>query len=347
MRSSFRRRDDRSPAVALWLFFVAALVLAMVVVGGATRLTDSGLSITEWRPISGALPPMNAADWEAEFANYRRIPQFAQMNPTMTVDEFRFIYWWEWSHRQLGRFVGLVFVAGFIFFLARRMLPGRLFWRCLVLLALGGFQGFIGWWMVSSGLTERVSVAPERLMVHLALALVLFGALVWTALDAWSGKGRDDEWGPWSRGGAGLTALIFFQALLGGLVAANDAGLIYNDWPLMNGDLFPTDYWGDGLWSTLAHNQASVQLHHRLAGYLIFILLAAFMAGASGARRLSAPVRTGAFVLGGLGMAQVALGIATLMAVAPLGLSIAHQFVATVLYGLAVWFTWRAHRDGN
>lgn len=340
-------RDDRSTPVAIWLFGVAFLVLCMVVLGGATRLTDSGLSITEWRPISGALPPLSNEAWQEEFLKYQRIPQFSQMNPSMDVESFKFIYWWEWSHRQLGRLIGLVFAVPFIYFLFRKMIPSRLIWRCVVLLALGGLQGFLGWWMVSSGLSERISVAPERLMIHLGLALIIFGALIWTALEALHGKGRASFPGPWARGGIALIILIWLQSMLGGLVAANDAGLIFNDWPLMNGRVFPSEYWAGGLWQTLAHNQASVQLHHRIVGYLIFILLVTFTASAAGTKRLEPAVRIGAIVLGVFGIFQAVLGVITLVLVAPLWISIIHQIVATLLLGVAVWFAWRARRFGG
>lgn len=337
-------KDDRSTSVAIWLFIVAAMVLGMVVLGGATRLTDSGLSITEWRPVAGALPPLNDAAWASEFAKYQQIPQFRELNPHMTLEGFRFIYWWEWSHRQLGRLVGVVFAVPFIFFLARRMIPRRLIWRCFGLLLLGGLQGLVGWWMVASGLSGRVSVAPERLMIHLSLALILFASLIWNGLEAYNGKGRGVDRGPFARAGAGLIVLIFIQAMLGALVAANDAGKTLTDWPLMGGDVFPEHYWAGDLWQTLVHNPPSVQFHHRMFGYLVFILMAAFMASAANSRIIQPSVRTGAFMLGTLAIVQVLLGITTLVMIAPLGLSITHQIVATLLLGSAVWFTWRARR---
>ncbi|HEX5378951.1 MAG TPA: COX15/CtaA family protein, partial [Phenylobacterium sp.] len=232
-------RSDRSRAVAIWLFATAVLVLAMVVVGGATRLTDSGLSITQWKPVAGALPPMSAQDWNDEFARYKQIPQYAQLNKGMSLSAFQAIYWWEWAHRLLGRLVGAVFAIPFVYFLVRREIPRRLIWRCGVLFALGALQGVVGWWMVASGLTDRVSVAPERLMTHLGLAFILLAALVWTGLDAWAGAPRIKAPGPWNLGAAALGGLIYLQILLGALVAGNDAGLVYNDWPLMNGAIFP------------------------------------------------------------------------------------------------------------
>jgi len=337
-------KDNRSKAVAYWLFAVAVLVLAMVVVGGATRLTDSGLSITEWKPVTGAVPPMSDAAWAREFAKYQAIPQFSKVNPDMTVEAFKGIYWWEWVHRLLARVTGLAFAVPFLWFLVRRQIPRRLIWRCVGLFALGGLQAVVGWWMVSSGLSERISVAPERLMVHLSLALILFGGLIWCGLEAYFGQGREDDRGPWARGGLVLTALIFLQSMLGALVAANDAGRIYNDWPLMAGRIFPQDYVQGGFWTTLAHSQAAVQFNHRLVGYLIFVLLVAFVTQAGRSRFIQPSVRRLAFVLGAMGFAQVGLGITTLIAVAPLSLSILHQILAALVLAVAVSLTWRARR---
>src|SRR5579871_4962208 len=183
-------KDGRSQAVALWLIGVALIVFCMVVVGGTTRLTGSGLSITEWKPVSGVLPPLSQADWVRDFALYRATPQYREVNAGMTLAQFQTIFWWEWTHRLLGRLVGAVFAIPFAIFLVRRSMPARLIWRCAVLLALGALQGLVGWWMVQSGLENRVSVAPERLATHLGLALVLYGALIWTAMEAWSGQAR-------------------------------------------------------------------------------------------------------------------------------------------------------------
>lgn len=337
-------KDDRSRPVAWWLFAVAVLVFAMVVVGGATRLTDSGLSITEWKPITGALPPMSQAAWEAEFAGYRAIPQFAQVNPDMTLEGFKSIFWWEWAHRFLGRFVGVAFALPFLWFLVRREIPRRLIWRCVGLFVLGGLQGAVGWWMVSSGLAERVSVAPERLMIHLSLALVLFACLIWCSLEAWCGQAREEAYGPWAKAGLGIAVMVFVQSMLGALVAANDAGRVFNDWPLMGGQVVPEGYWSQGLWQTIAHNQASVQFHHRLFAYLLFALVVAFVLKAARSRFVQPTVRSGAYLIGLLVAVQMTLGIVTLLAVAPLWLSILHQITATLLLGVAVALTWRARR---
>ena len=337
-------RSDRSKSVAIWLFVVALLVLGMVVVGGATRLTDSGLSITEWKPVTGAIPPMGEGDWQAEFARYKQIPQYSQLNAGMSLNDFKTIYWWEWSHRFLGRLVGVVFGLPFVIFALRRQLPQRLFLRLGGIFILGGLQGAVGWWMVASGLAGRVSVAPERLMVHLGLAFALLGLLLWTALDAWAGAARQTLPSPWGRRAAGLLGLIYLQILLGALVAGNDAGLVYNDWPLMNGALIPDDYPGASLWATLAHTQGAVQLHHRLVAYLLTIVALGLGAAAWRSKYLSQEAKVLGALVAGAVVLQAVLGVVTLMAHAPLALSIAHQLTAALLLALAVAFAWRVRR---
>ncbi len=337
-------RSDRSRPVAVWLFAVAVLVLAMVVVGGATRLTDSGLSITQWKPVSGALPPLNTQDWNDEFSRYKEIPQYAQLNKGMNLQAFKRIYWWEWGHRLLGRLVGAAFGLPFLYFLVRREIPRRLIWRCAVLFGLGGLQGLVGWWMVASGLAGRVSVAPERLATHLGLAFILLAALVWTALDAWAGAPRVKAQTPWIGYAFGLMGLIFLQILLGALVAGNDAGLVYNDWPMMNGALFPKDYAGTSLWATLAHSQAAVQLHHRLTAYLLLGVAIFVAVAARRARELAPEAKTLAVLVAGAVGLQACLGVATLMTHVPIALGMAHQVMAALVLALAATFTWRVRR---
>jgi cytochrome c oxidase assembly protein subunit 15 len=337
-------RSDRSRPVAVWLFAVALLVLAMVVVGGATRLTDSGLSITQWKPVSGALPPLSAQDWNDEFARYKEIPQYAQLNKGMSLEAFKAIYWWEWSHRLLGRLVGAAFGLPFVYFLVRREIPRRLIWRCAVLFGLGGLQGLVGWWMVASGLAGRISVAPERLATHLGLAFILLAALVWTALDAWSGAPRVKAQTPWIGYAFGLMGLIYFQILLGALVAGNDAGLVYNDWPMMNGALFPKDYAGAGFWATLAHSQAAVQFNHRILAYTLLAVAIAVAVAAQRARELAPEAKALAAVVAGAVVLQACLGIATLMTHVPIALGMAHQVMAALVLALATTFTWRVRR---
>jgi len=337
-------RSDRSRAVAIWLLAVAILVLAMVVVGGVTRLTGSGLSITEWKPISGVLPPLNGSDWRAEFARYQAIPQFRFLNPNMTLEQFRFIYWWEWSHRFLARLLGFAFLAPLAWFALRQELPRRLIGQFLLLFILCGLEPLVGWWMVASGLSERVYVAPERLTVHLGIAFALLGTLIWTALDAWTGAARQTLPGPWGARAIGLVALIYLQILLGALVAGNQAGQVYNDWPFFAGKLFPSDYAGASFWASVAHSQGAVQLHHRLVAYLLVIIAIAIGLSAGRSRFLPQPSSTLALGVAGLLLVQAGLGIATLVMHAPVGLGVAHQLFAALTFSLAVTFAWRVRR---
>jgi len=337
-------RSDRSQPVAIWLFAVAALVLAMVMVGGATRLTDSGLSITQWKPVTGAIPPMSPEAWQGEFERYKQIPQYKLVNRGMELGQFKAIYWWEWSHRLLGRLLGIVFLVPFVWFAVRQEIPKRLLLRCGLLFVLGGLQGVVGWWMVASGLSDRVSVAPERLAIHLGLAFLLLSALVWTALDAWNGAARQTMPSAWGARGLGLTALIYLQILLGALVAGNDAGLVYNDWPLMNGAFLPKDYAGPGLWATIAHSQAAVQLHHRLVAYLLVATALVFAWGASRSRYLPGQAKGLAAAVAVAVLIQACVGVATLMTAVPISLGLLHQLTAALTLSLAVAFTWRVRR---
>jgi cytochrome c oxidase assembly protein subunit 15 len=337
-------KSGRSRPVAIWLFVVAVMVFAIVILGGSTRLTNSGLSITEWKPISGALPPLSQAAWLGAFHGYQQIPQFKLQNPDMTLAGFKAIYWWEWSHRLLGRIIGVAFAGPFFFFLFRKSLPQRLVWRCWVLLALGGLQGLVGWWMVYSGLSVRTEVAPERLTVHLGLALIVFCGLVWTGLEAWAGPKRAFSRPLWPAVAAGLSVLVFVQIMLGGLVAGNRAGLIYNDWPLYAGRLWPSDYRDGGLLHTALHSLAAVQLHHRMAAYLLFLLAWIAAVAAMRSKVLPRPVGGLALALALLVTVQAALGIGTLMMQVPLGMAVAHQATAALVLATAIGFAWRARR---
>jgi len=333
-----------SRATAVWLAGVAAVVLAMVVVGGATRVTGSGLSITEWRPISGAIPPLSHADWARVFDLYRATPQYRLTNQGMSLGQFQSIFWWEWVHRLLGRLLGVVFLIPFLVLLVRRRLPRRLTWRCVGLFALGGLQGAVGWWMVKSGLENRTSVAPERLATHLGLALLLFAALVWTALEAWSGpRRRSGQVEPgWIRASGLFLAAVYLQCLLGALVAGNHAGLVNADWPLMAGRLFPSDYWQGSVWATLAHGAAAVQFNHRLWAY--GLLAAGLAMAAASLRSGGEAVRPITAAIAVLLLAQVGLGIAALLLTVPLPLAMLHQFTAVTILGAATILAWRARR---
>ncbi len=336
----------RSRTTAVWLFVVAVLVFMMVVVGGATRLTGSGLSITEWKPITGALPPLNEIDWAETFHKYRGSSQFHLINQGISLSEFKFLFWWEWAHRLLARWVGVVFALPFLVLLGWRRVPRRLIGPCFVLLGLGGLQGLVGWWMVKSGLEGRASVAPERLAVHLGLALLLLSALVWTGLEAWSGERRQD--GSARRGWRWPSAIfaggVFLQCLMGALVAGGGAGRVDNDWPLMDGHVFPVDYWQGSVWATLAHGRAAVQFNHRMLAYGLvgFGLGLAIVAARN--RTLPKAVMVASQLVVVLLVAQAALGVATLLAGDPLALALAHQANAAILLSVSIFFAWRCRR---
>ena len=335
--------SDRNRAIAIWLFACAALVLAMVVVGGVTRLSGSGLSITEWKPLVGAIPPLNAADWADAFARYKAIPQYSHVNAGMSLAEFQTIFWWEWSHRLLGRLIGVAFAVPFAIFLVLGWIPKRLIWRCGVLLGLGGLQGLIGWWMVSSGLVDRVDVAPERLTVHLGLALLLFVGLVWTGLEAHAGFHASRAPVGWSRAAGLLLAAVFVQCLLGGLVAGGKAGFIYTDWPLMNGAILPPVDWSNGVLAFL-HDQALTQFNHRIWAYGLLLAGTAY-AVLAWRGRLVEGLGASAYVVAGTLWLQAALGIATLMHGVPLWLGALHQAGAVVVLGAATVNLWLVRRS--
>lgn len=334
---------DQSRAVAIWLWLVAAMVFAMVVVGGVTRLTGSGLSITEWKPIMGALPPFSHADWMDAFEKYKAIPQYRQVNAGMSLGEFQGIFFWEWFHRLLGRLIGLVFAAPFVVFLFMRKVPRRLIGRCVILLGLGGLQGLIGWWMVTSGLSERVDVAPERLTVHLGLALVIFMGLIWTGLEAWNGEEHSRSPEGWSRGAAILLGAVFFQCLLGGLVAGAKAGFVYTDWPLMNGAVLPPVEWGKGALAFL-HDQALVQFNHRIWAYGLLIGGTVYAVQAW-RWRLAEGLGASAFAVAVALWLQAALGVVTLINAVPMWLGGLHQAGAALVLAIATVNLWRVRRS--
>ena len=326
-------------AIRIWLVALFVLVAAMIALGGATRLTGSGLSITEWKPVTGALPPSGQAAWEAEFAKYQAIPQFQVDNPTMDLAGFKRIYWWEWAHRQLGRAVGLVWGLGFLFFWVSGRMPAGWAPRLLVLGGLGGLQGAVGWWMVSSGLVEGMTaVASYRLAVHLGLAFAILGLIAWQVLqlsrpEAQLLRARRAGESKLFSMTTGLMHLAFIQILLGALVAGIDAGRQYTGWPRMGGEWIPAAIWDAGLgWRNLFENAATVQFTHRMVGYLLAVFAVVVWRRS---RRSPHPVTRGAFtaMIAAVGL-QIALGIVTVIHGAPLGEALAHQFGAVALFVL-------------
>ena len=327
---NFSARDRLRP-VRIWLYVVALMVLAIVVVGGLTRLTESGLSITEWQPISGVIPPLSDADWVAEFENYKHIPQYQLLNLGMTLDGFKFIFWWEWAHRLLARVIGFAFAVPFLVFLFQRRFSWNLAAPLAGLFVLGGLQGVVGWWMVSSGLETLTSVSQYRLATHLGTALLLFLALVWVArrLSPAHPVPTDAQRAPVAL----LLILVFIQILAGAFVAGLDAGEGYNTWPLMDGSLVPSGL--DAMepwWKNIFENALTVQFIHRTIAYVIVLYVAALWfwkrgAGGFGGANGWLP-RIAILVL-----LQALLGISTLVMHVPLPLALGHQALAFMLAG--------------
>jgi cytochrome c oxidase assembly protein subunit 15 len=326
----------RPRAVRFWLFAVAAMIFATLVVGGATRLTESGLSIVEWKPVTGVLPPMSEPEWQAEFSKYQQIPQYKERNSGMTLHEFKTIYYWEWSHRVFARMTGAVFLLPFLFFLWRGWIPPRLKTRLWVIFGAGAALGAVGWWMVSSGLagSARVSVSQYRLAFHLTLACAIYAAVLWTAQGL---KVRAVQTVPARLRVTSLvlSLLVLFQIYLGALVAGLDAGLTYNTWPLIDGAFIPdvARLWFETpWWRNLFENTLTVQFNHRMVAYTIWLvsILHAFNAW-----RLHRALH-GALMLAIAVTLQATLGILTLLYSAPLHLAMTHQILAVVILTAAV-----------
>jgi cytochrome c oxidase assembly protein subunit 15 len=320
-------------AVAAWLFACAAFTFAIVVVGGITRLTESGLSITEWQPIAGALPPLSDADWEALFAKYRETPQSKLVFGELTLEGFKKIFWWEYAHRLLGRLIGIVFLLPYLFFLLTRKIHGTLAWQLSGVFVLGALQGALGWYMVQSGLVADPRVSHFRLTAHLGLALLIFSAEVWVALSLLNPQKK-----PKSTLALVVLGLVFLMALSGGQVAGLRAGHAYNTFPLMNGHLVPPEafmlepWWRNFLW-----NVAAVQLVHRVFFWLLLVLIPILWWRN---RNIATHHLLGMFLI------QASLGISTLLLAVPIPLAAAHQAGAVLLLATALWTTHAASRAG-
>ena len=324
-------------AVRAWIYGLVVLVVGMVLVGGATRLTGSGLSITEWRPVTGAVPPLSEAAWLAEFERYRQIDQYQLLNKGMSLADFKFIYWWEWGHRQLGRFLGLAFFVPFLWFWAKGVVRGRLALTLLGAGALGGLQAAIGWIMVASGLKPGMTaVAPIKLMLHLTVASVILAGLVWIAAGL-KERRRDAAARGLTRGATILLGAVLFQIALGGLVAGSRAGFTFNTWPLMDGRLVPdmAMLFAVSPWiENFVDNVALVQFNHRIVAYALVAFALWHAVAAWRAAPRSGTARRGT-ALAGLMLAQAALGVATLVLVVPLWAGLAHQGLAMVVLAMA------------
>jgi heme a synthase len=329
-----------SRAIAIWLLACCALVAALVVVGGVTRLTHSGLSITEWQPIVGSLPPLSPADWDAAFAKYQATPEYHQVNKGMALDEFKGIFWWEYAHRLLGRLVGVAFLVPFLWFLARREIPAGHGARLALIFVLGGAQGALGWYMVQSGLVDDPRVSQFRLTAHLGLAFLIFAAMFWTALSLLTGARaavRSEHERSLRRFAFTLAGLVFVMVLSGGFVAGIRAGFAYNTFPLMNGNVVPPEImllapW----WKNFFYNMATVQFDHRVIAWMLALLVPVLWWKVRRLPAVPARAGAGANALLALLAAQIALGILTLVSVVPLPLAAAHQAGALLVFAAAL-----------
>ncbi len=331
-------RDGRERrTITLWLVAVAALVVATLLVGGATRLTESGLSIVEWKPVTGTLPPLSQEAWQIEFEKYKTIPQFRELNRDMSLDQFKTIYWWEWAHRLLGRLIGAVFLLPFLYFLWRGWIPRELRARLWIIFGLGAVQGAVGWWMVSSGLSERTSVSQYRLAFHLTLACVIYAAIVWTLQRLWT----PDSALTMSRQrvtATVLVALVLVQIYLGALVAGLDAGLTFNTWPLIDDAFIPATerLWFEmPWWRNLFENTLMVQFNHRMMAYLLAVVVVVHAIDVA-FKVDHHDAMAGALTLVALVGLQVAIGILTLINQVPVELALVHQAMAVLLLTIAV-----------
>ncbi|RYY23073.1 MAG: heme A synthase [Sphingomonadales bacterium] len=323
----------RPRAIANWLFFVAGLIVLMIVIGGITRLTESGLSITQWKPISGTIPPLNEAQWLAEFENYKKIPEYTQLNQGMTLAGFKAIFFWEYIHRLLGRLIGIAFAVPLAWFWIKKQIPRGYGWRLLALFGLGGLQGAIGWWMVQSGLSVRTDVSHVRLSVHLLVALLTMAGVVWTALDLRALARRS---GARPAGLTGLSLIVsvilFIQLLFGALVAGLNAGLVTDQWPLMNGAFFPgVTTTGQSFFGALFNDPAIVHFVHR---WWAWVAVAALVVLARAVKPIDRRASIAIHITFGT---QILLGIATVMSGMNIPLAALHQLVGALLVIATVW----------
>jgi cytochrome c oxidase assembly protein subunit 15 len=329
-------------AVKWWLFAVAVLIAIMVLVGGVTRLTESGLSIVEWKPVTGALPPLTEAQWAQAFEGYKAIPQYRELNAGMSLAEFKTIFWWEWSHRLLGRVIGAVYLLPFLFFLWRGVLNGELKRRLWMIFGLGALQGAVGWWMVASGLSQRVEVSQYRLATHLVLALLIFAAIVWT-LRRLTDRPLPTAPSRLKITGVLLLVLTLVQLYFGALVAGLRAGRVYNTWPDIDGAFIPSAarlWFEEPWWRNLFDNTLTVQFEHRMTAYALLVLAILHAADAVRSRAGTAVIGGAWWLAAAIGL-QATLGILTLLHQVPIDLALTHQAVAIVVLTLAVLQTER------
>ncbi len=337
MTGTIVNQVSRDRLVRGWLISIAALIAIMVLVGGATRLTESGLSIVEWKPVTGVLPPLDAEQWTRAFDAYKTIPQYRQLNAGMSLEEFKTIFWWEWSHRLLGRVIGVAYLLPFLYFLWRGFFGGELLRRLWLIFGLGALQGAVGWWMVASGLSQRVEVSQYRLATHLVLALLIFATIIWT-LRRLGDRAPQAAPSRLKITAIALLMLTFIQLYLGALVAGLRAGMIYNTWPEIDGGLIPSAarlFVDVPWWRNLFENTLTVQFEHRMVAYALFVTAVLHAADAVVSRAGRSAVVGALWLVGAVTM-QATLGILTLLHQVPLDLAISHQAVAIVVLTLAV-----------
>lgn len=341
--------SEKKP-IAIWLLICCALVFAMVVVGGVTRLTDSGLSIVEWQPLVGTMPPITQADWDVLLEKYRTSPQYQKINKGMSVDEFKTIFWWEYIHRLLGRLIGVVFFIPFVYFVVKKQIDKPLGIKLAGIFILGGLQGFMGWYMVMSGLVDNPHVSQYRLTAHLGLAFIIFAAMFWVALGLLSPPtlasktSESTDTNGLRRFAYGLSWLIFIMVLSGGFVAGIRAGLAYNTFPLMDGYLIPPDLFLLEPWyRNFFENMTTVQFDHRLIAWILMFTIPLFWFKAMRAQ-LPKTTQLACHVFLCMLVIQVTLGISTLLQAVPIHLGAAHQGGAVLLFAASLWVSHRLHK---
>jgi cytochrome c oxidase assembly protein subunit 15 len=332
-------------ALRVWLAALAVLIVAMILVGGATRLTDSGLSITEWKPIVGVIPPLSESEWSEAFASYKTIPEYTELKRGMSLEEFKTIYWWEWAHRFLGRLIGFAFLIPFVAFWIAGYIPRPLFPKLLGLFVLGGLQGALGWYMVKSGLTVRTDVSQYRLAAHFGVALLILGYTLWLLF----GLGRGARAAPRDRSASLVAcfvlALILTQMLAGALVAGTDAGMGYNPWPLIDGAVVPPGLGEASPWYlNLFENPLTVQFQHRMLGYAVVLAALGQLAWLA-LKGADQSLIGSALTLALFALLQAALGVWTLLLSVPIVLGLAHQAGAIALFAVALYHFWLARHD--
>ncbi len=339
MDSRFRGNDKAH--ISIWLFACAALVFLIVIIGGLTRLSESGLSIVSWQPVKGVIPPLDVRDWQNLFAAYKQTPQYLKINYDMSLEEFKNIFWLEYIHRVLGRIIGLVFLVPLLFFIITKKIGKNLALKLFSIALLGALQGFIGWYMVKSGLVDNPAVSHYRLALHLFLGFVIYAMLLWAGLNSAECEVQSAEKATLNSAlrtlhSLAISAFILFQTILGAFVSGTHAGLIYNDFPLMGGHIIPEDiFFLHPLWLNFLQNPATIQFQHRMMAFILFILILIF--------RVKNPGDKAAGLLLAVALIQVLLGILTLVNHVPVLFAAAHQAGALVLFSVSLFINYRLY----